>query len=124
MKLLGMVGLLLLAQAAAAARLVAGPMAGPPDLRSVGLWLQADGATRARIEAWPVDRPLKKQQVERLNASIEASILLFNNARANYLEVLTARRDSLEAQLQLIEIKQQQLNASVGVYQALGGDWR
>lgn len=67
---------------------------------------------------------LKKQQVERLNASIEASILLFNNARANYLEVLTARRDSLEAQLQLIEIKQQQLNASVGVYQALGGGWR
>jgi multidrug efflux system outer membrane protein len=67
---------------------------------------------------------LKKLQVERLNASIEASILLFNSARANYLEVLTARRDSLEAQLQLIEIKQQQLSASVGVYQALGGGWR
>lgn len=67
---------------------------------------------------------LKKQQVERLNASIEASISLFNSARANYLEVLTARRDSLEAQLQLIELKQQQLAASVGVYQALGGGWR
>jgi alkaline phosphatase D len=77
MKLLGMVGLLLLAQAAAAARLVAGPMAGPPDLRSVGLWLQADGATRARIEAWPVDRPLKKQQVEaRLQADTQFSAVL------------------------------------------------
>lgn len=67
---------------------------------------------------------LKKQQVEALEASIEASISLYNSARANYLEVLTARRDSLEAQLQLIEIKLQQLDAAVGVYQALGGGWR
>lgn len=67
---------------------------------------------------------LRLEQVQRLNESIELSQQLFNAARADYLEVLTARRDALEAQLQLIETKQQQLGAAVGLYQALGGGWR
>lgn len=67
---------------------------------------------------------LRVQQVERLEESIELSTQLFNAARADYLEVLTARRDSLEAQLELIETKREQLSAAVGLYQALGGGWR
>ena len=67
---------------------------------------------------------LREEQVERLNQSIELSVQLFNAARADYLEVLTARRDALEAQLELIETKEGQLSASVGLYQALGGGWR
>ena len=67
---------------------------------------------------------LREQQVERLRESVEMSTRLFNAARADYLEVLTARRESLEAQLELIETKKRQLSAAVGLYQALGGGWR
>jgi NodT family efflux transporter outer membrane factor (OMF) lipoprotein len=67
---------------------------------------------------------LKEQQVARLTESIEISNSLFNNARADYLEVLTTRRDALEAQIELIEIRRLQLSASVEVYRALGGGWR
>lgn len=66
----------------------------------------------------------KTQQVERLTESVEISTLLFNSARADYLEVLTTRRDSLEAQMEQIETKQRQLTATVTLYQALGGGWR
>ena len=67
---------------------------------------------------------LKAQQVARLTESVEISTLLFNSARAEYLEVLTTRRDSLEAQMELIETRQRQLTATVTLYQALGGGWR
>jgi len=67
---------------------------------------------------------LESQQVARLRESVDISTLLFNSARADYLEVLTTRRDSLEAQMELIEIRQRQLAATVTVYQSLGGGWR
>jgi outer membrane protein TolC len=44
--------------------------------------------------------------------------------RAEYLEVLTARRELLEAQQELVEMKQRQMVATVTLYQALGGGWR
>jgi multidrug efflux system outer membrane protein len=67
---------------------------------------------------------LKSQQVEKLVTSIEISNVLFKSARADYLEVLTTRRDSLEAQMELIETQKRRLNAVVNVYQAIGGGWR
>jgi outer membrane protein TolC len=67
---------------------------------------------------------LKEQQVDRLVQSIDISTRLFNSARADYLEVLTTRRESLEAQKELIEMKQRQMVATVMLYQALGGGWR
>ncbi len=66
---------------------------------------------------------LTEQRVARLNQSIEMANQLFAAARADYLEVLTARRDALDAQLQLIETKQRQLSAAVSLYQARGGGW-
>jgi outer membrane protein TolC len=67
---------------------------------------------------------LKQQQVERLAQSVDISTQLFNLNRADYLEVLTARRELLESQLDLVEMKQQQMVATVTLYQALGGGWR
>ena len=66
---------------------------------------------------------LKEQQVERLTESIEMSTLLFNSARADYLEVLLTRRDALEAQMELIETRRNQMSAAISLYQALGGGW-
>jgi NodT family efflux transporter outer membrane factor (OMF) lipoprotein len=67
---------------------------------------------------------LQAQQVDKLIKSIDISNILFQSARADYMEVLLTRRDSLEAEMELIETKNQQRRALVGVYQALGGGWK
>lgn len=67
---------------------------------------------------------LQQQQVARLTEAVEISTLLFNSAHADYLEVLTTRRDALEAQLDLIETKLRQLGAAITLYRAIGGGWR
>lgn len=67
---------------------------------------------------------LQSQQVDTLARSVEISNILFQSARADYMEVLLTRRDSLEAELELIETKKRQFLAVVSVYQALGGGWR
>ncbi len=64
---------------------------------------------------------LKRQQLESLEASVDTANKLFQNARAEYIEVLFAQRDLLEARTALIETKRQQLSAIVNAYQALGG---
>lgn len=67
---------------------------------------------------------LKSQQVEALNRSINISTGLFKSARVDYMEVLMTQRDALEARMELIETKKNQMNAMVNIYQALGGGWR
>lgn len=59
-----------------------------------------------------------------LSESFEISNMLFKAARVDYLESLLTRRDYLESQLDLIEVKQRQLIAYVNLYKALGGGWR
>ncbi|MCA9601623.1 MAG: hypothetical protein KC417_06355, partial [Myxococcales bacterium] len=61
---------------------------------------------------------------ETLGRSVEVSNILFQSARADYMEVLLTRRDSLEAQVTLLETKNNQFQAMVNAYQALGGGWR
>lgn len=64
------------------------------------------------------------EQVASLEEAIEVSNTLYRSAHADYMEVLLTRRDYLEAQMELIETKKQQLQALVDIYQALGGGWR
>lgn len=66
----------------------------------------------------------KTNQVAALKHSIEISNDLFKAARADYLEVLLTQRDALEATLDLIEVKKDQLSTVVNIYKALGGGWR
>lgn len=66
----------------------------------------------------------ESQKVALLTEAIEVSSILFQSARADYLEVLLTRRDSLDAEMDLIETRLKQRQALVGVYQALGGGWR
>jgi outer membrane protein, multidrug efflux system len=67
---------------------------------------------------------LKIQQVDALSRSVDISTRLFNSARAEYTEVLFTQRDALDSKFELIETKQLQMNAMIGVYKALGGGWR
>jgi NodT family efflux transporter outer membrane factor (OMF) lipoprotein len=78
----------------------------------------------AKLENLQQSFALKAQQVEALTESVEISNDLFKSARADYFEVLQTQREVLEAKMELIEIKAAQLNASVRMYQALGGGWR
>jgi outer membrane protein TolC len=67
---------------------------------------------------------LQAEQVDTLARSVEISGVLFQSARADYMEVLLTRRDSLEAQVEIIETKRRKFQAVVALYQALGGGWR
>jgi len=67
---------------------------------------------------------LKSKQVAALTHSIDISNDLFKSTRADYLEVLMTQRDALEAKLELIDTKKEQLNTTVNIYKSLGGGWR
>ena len=67
---------------------------------------------------------LQLQQVDTLAQSVEISATLFQSARADYMEVLLTRRDSLDAQLELIDTKKRLALSMVNIYQSLGGGWR
>lgn len=49
---------------------------------------------------------------------------LLNNGLANYLEVLTARQNALNSELNYVDSKYAQLSAIVELYRALGGGWK
>lgn len=49
---------------------------------------------------------------------------LLDNGLANYLEVLNAQENALNSSLNLIKSKNNQLQAIVDLYEALGGGWR
>jgi NodT family efflux transporter outer membrane factor (OMF) lipoprotein len=66
----------------------------------------------------------KSKEAEILTRSIETSTSLFRSGRANYLEVLMAQKNALNAKLELVNVKQKQLNAFVNMYKALGGGWQ
>ena len=78
----------------------------------------------SKIENLEKRYDLKSQQVDALNRSIDVSNDLFKSARVDYFEVLMTQRDALEAKLELIDTKKEQLNAAVHVYRDLGGGWK
>ncbi|MEG9327590.1 efflux transporter outer membrane subunit [Salinimicrobium catena] len=66
---------------------------------------------------------VKLKEAESYDLATSYSEELLNNGLANYLEVLTARENYLNAQLELINIRYDELSAIVNLYQALGGGW-
>lgn len=67
---------------------------------------------------------LKQQEFEAYDEAITFSEELQVYGMANYLEVLTARENALNAQLSLISTQYGRLNAIVQLYKAVGGGWR
>lgn len=64
------------------------------------------------------------RQVDALHRSIEVSKALYQSAQVDYYEVLMTVRDSLEAEMELVDARKDQVQAVVAIYQALGGGWR
>lgn len=75
----------------------------------------------SKVDNYTKSIEIKKQQLASLEASVDNATQLFQNARTEYVEVLLAQRDLMEARMDLIEMKKQQLTAVVTAYQALGG---
>lgn len=64
------------------------------------------------------------QQVTALHSATDVAKVLYQSAQLDYYEVLMTVRDSLEAEMELVEAKKAQMQAVVSIYQALGGGWR
>lgn len=66
----------------------------------------------------------RKNEVEALRQAEINSDELLKNGLANYLDLLTARENVLNAELNVIDNKLQQLLSVVDLYEALGGGWK
>ena len=77
-----------------------------------------------RVEILKEQEQIASARVITLRSAITNARLLFASGLANYLEVITAQSNALQAELTLAELKQQRLSAMVDVYRALGGGWR
>jgi outer membrane protein, multidrug efflux system len=67
---------------------------------------------------------LKKSEVAVLSKAIETSTNLFKSGRATYIEVLMTQKNALQSKLELVNTRQNQFNATVDIYKALGGGWK
>lgn len=67
---------------------------------------------------------ITEQRVATAQLGVKNANLLFKSGEATYLEVITAQSNALNSELDLVSVKQQQLNAKVALYRALGGGWR
>lgn len=67
---------------------------------------------------------IAEQRVSTSELAVKNANLLFRSGYASYLEVITAQSNALNSELDLVRIKQQQLNAKVELYRALGGGWK
>jgi multidrug efflux system outer membrane protein len=77
-----------------------------------------------QIEKLKEQQQIATAQVDTLQRAVFNSKLLFKSDLANYLEVLTAQGNALQAQLNLAAIQRQKLDAVVELYRALGGGWK
>jgi NodT family efflux transporter outer membrane factor (OMF) lipoprotein len=65
----------------------------------------------------------REKEVEALREAESNSEVLLNNGYGTYLDLLTARQNALNAELNVIDNKLQQLQTVVELYRALGGGW-
>lgn len=66
---------------------------------------------------------IQAQEVAMLRKAATTSNELFTNGYATYLEVITAQRSVLDAELNQIETKRTQFLTLIELYRALGGGW-
>ncbi len=67
---------------------------------------------------------IREQQVDALKKAAGYSDELLTYGMVNYLEVLTAKDNALYTELDLIDNRFRQLNATIQLYRALGGGWK
>ena len=66
---------------------------------------------------------LRQQEVAALSQAVAVANDLYTASYANYLEIVTAQRSVLDAELNLTEVRRQQFLLLIDLYRALGGGW-
>lgn len=77
-----------------------------------------------KVEKLEQQQTFLQQRVKTLQQAIKNSNLLFKNGMAEYLEVITAQANLLQSELELANLKREQLAANTELYRSLGGGWR
>jgi NodT family efflux transporter outer membrane factor (OMF) lipoprotein len=77
-----------------------------------------------RLDKLKSQYQLSTDQVNVLHSAIGNAELLFKSGLADYLEVITAQSNLLQAELNQATIQRDQLSAMVELYRALGGGWK
>jgi HAE1 family hydrophobic/amphiphilic exporter-1 len=67
---------------------------------------------------------LKQQEAESLNNAVEVANDLYRVGKASYLEVITAQRSVLDAELEVNSAKKSILLHTINLYRSVGGGWR
>jgi outer membrane protein TolC len=89
--------------------------------------LQATGEVSdalVQVEKLKQQQLIAVGQVDTLKHAVSNAQLLFKSDMANYLEVITAQGNALQAELNLASIQRRQLGAMVELYRSLGGGWK
>lgn len=77
--------------------------------------------TVANSLAWQIE--VKSQELDVLRRAYNNSNDLFSVGYATYLEVITAQRRMLEAEIELTKLRKEKLKTISTLYRALGGGW-
>lgn len=67
---------------------------------------------------------LKEEEVASLSLGIDISNDLYTTGYASYLEIVTAQKSKLDAELQLVNIRRNRIHSNIELYRALGGGWQ
>jgi multidrug efflux system outer membrane protein len=77
----------------------------------------------SKVQNYSTSLDIKRQQLDSLESAVSVASNLFQAARpgVDYMDVLFAQRDLVDARMVFIDTKREQLTAIVNAYQALGG---
>jgi outer membrane protein TolC len=67
---------------------------------------------------------LKEKEFNVLSTAVQTARDLYVGGYANYLEVITAQKGVLDAELELVDTRLKMMQAKVDLYRALGGGWQ
>lgn len=67
---------------------------------------------------------LKSKEVTALTKGVDASNDLYVAGYANYLEIISAQKSKLAADMDFIKLQRNQAHALIQLYKALGGAWQ
>ena len=77
-----------------------------------------------RIDRLKEQHAIAVSRADTLQNAVGNARLLFKSAMANYLEVITAQGNALQAQLELVAVEREQLDAGIELYRSLGAGWQ
>jgi NodT family efflux transporter outer membrane factor (OMF) lipoprotein len=67
---------------------------------------------------------LKEKEFNVLSKAVQTARDLYVGGYANYLEVITAQKGVLDAELEMVDTRLKMMQAKVDLYRALGGGWQ